>query len=323
MPTRRRQFVLAAAALAGGAASAQSIDRVVRMIVPFAPGGPTDTTVRILAETLKASYATLVVDNKPGAGGSIAADLLRRAPADGRTLGVMTVDELAINPWLRKAPAAQRNKGLVPVSLLASVPNVLVIGEASAQRLKVGTLADLVGCAQRNPGELSYASGGYGSVGHLLGEMLKAIAPLDAVHIPCQGGQAAQLALLAGQVDFAFNTLPTWAAAIQAGRVRPLALTSARRVAELPALPTMAERYPGFEAETWWGVMAPPGTPAAVVAAANRAFVAALDDPSVARRFAALMIRPAPTSPDAFGALIERERVRYGQVVKASGAVID
>jgi tripartite-type tricarboxylate transporter receptor subunit TctC len=320
MQKRRRQLLIAAAGLAGGAASAQSA-RAVRMIVPFGPGGPTDTTVRILAQSMK-SYANLVIENKPGAGGGIAAEVVRRAPADGSTFGVMAVDELAINPWLRKKTADHPND-FVPVTLLASVPNVLVIAGATAERLKIATVADLVAYAKRNPGKLTYASGGNGSVGHLLGEMLKATAPLDAVHIPYQGGHPAQMALLAGQVDFAFNTLPTWAGPIKAGRVRALAVTSAKRLTALPDLPTMAETYQGFEAETWWGVMAPNGTPQTVIDAANAAFVTALDDPAVARRFADLMVRPSPTSPAEFGDLIKRELVRYKKVVKLSGAAID
>jgi tripartite-type tricarboxylate transporter receptor subunit TctC len=320
MQLRRRELILATAALASGVALARP-GQVVRMIVPFGPGGPTDTTVRILAEHMKA-YATLAIDNKPGAGGSIAADALRRSPADGSTFGVMAVDELAINPWLKKK-GAEHALGFLPVCLMASVPNVLVIPTATAERLGITSLAELIAHAQRNPGKLSYASGGNGSVGHLLSEMLKSAAPLEAVHIPYQGGAPAQMALLAGQVDFAFNTLPTWSAPIKAGRVKPLALTSARRVAELPEVPTLAETYKGFEAETWWGVMAPPSVPATMIDEVNREFVAALSDPAVARRCAELMIRPAPSTPAGFGELIQRELVRYEKVVKASGVAIN
>lgn len=302
-------------------AVAQSTPKVIRMVVPFSAGGPTDTTVRILGESMK-SFGNIIVENKPGAGGSIAADQVKRSTPDGSTFGVMAVDELAINPWLTKRPA-DHEKDFVPVGLIASVPNVLVISNSASERLKINTLADLIAYAKKNPDKLTFASGGNGSVGHLLSTMLKSRAEFEAVHVPYKGGQPAQLALMAGEVDFAFNTLPTWASQIKAGKVKPLAVTSARRVPELPETPALAETWKGFEAETWWGVMAPAGTPKAVIDSTNKALVASLQDPGVKKKFGDLLIHPAPTTPQEFSDLIKREVVRYEKVVKDSGAVVN
>jgi len=293
--------------------------KIVRIVVPFAAGGPTDSTVRILSPLMK-SYGTLVVDNKPGAGGAIAGDFVRRAAPDGATLGVMTVTELAVNPWLTKRTHLGQEAGLAPVALVATVPNVLVVSNVTAQRLNIHSVADLIKYAKANPAKLTYASGGNGALGHLMAEMLKSRGSFNALHVPYQGGQPAQVALLSGQVDFAFNTLSTWAAYIKSNQVKALAVTSAKRTQELPDVPTLGESFSGFEAETWWGVVAPAATPPNVIESANRAFVAALNNPDVKRRFEDLMIRPAPSTPQEFKDLIQRELIAYEKVVKSSGA---
>jgi tripartite-type tricarboxylate transporter receptor subunit TctC len=199
------------------------------------------------------------------------------------------------------------------------VPNVLVMNAEAAQRLNIRTLQDFVAYAKRNPGRLNYGSGGMGSAGHLGGELFKQRAGIFAVHIPYGGGNPAQLALLAGQVDFNLDNLATAAPNIRSGKLLPLAVTTAQRSPLMPEVPAMAETWPGFEVDTWWGLMAPAGTPPDVVARLNAAFVAALRAPDVKSRFADLMAEPAPSTPAEFSQLIQRELARYEKVVKASG----
>src|SRR6266702_1280050 len=314
----RRGCVAALIALAAPRRSIAQQGRLTRLVIPYAPGGPTDTSARILADNLK-SFSTFVVENRPGAGGAIAGDYVRRSSPDGGTLGVMVVDELAINPWLQRRNS-QPERPLVPITLLASVPNVLVISRSAADRLKVDSLADLISYGKRAPGQLTYASGGFGSIGHVLGEMLKSEAGFDALHVPYHGGQPAQVALLASQVDFAFNTLPTWAEQIKSGLAKALAVTSATREPLLSEVPTFGEVFQGFEAETWWGLMAPAGTSPSIIEGYNRAFVGALNDATVRKRFQDLMIRPSPRTPTEFADLISREKARYEKLVSRLGS---
>jgi len=206
---------------------------------------------------------------------------------------------------------------------MVRVPNVLVLNADTAQRLSINNLADLIAYARANPGKLNYGSGGNGSGGHLAGEMFKAQAGIFAVHIPYNGGNPAQLALLSGQVDFNFDNLATASGNIKSGKLKPLAVTTAKRSAVLPDVPTVAETLPGFEVDTWWGLVAPAGTPKDVVAKLNQAFVAALNSPEARSRFATLMAEPVPTTPEQFGTMMNAERAKYEKVVKASGAKVD
>lgn len=176
---------------------------------------------------------------------------------------------------------------------------------------------------RRPAGKLNYGSGGNGSGGHLAGEMFKAQAGIFAVHIPYNGGNPAQLALLSGQVDFNFDNLATASANIKAGKLKALAVTTAKRSAVLPDVPAVAETLPGFEVDTWWGLVVPAATPKDVVAKLNQAFVAALNSPQVRSRFATLMAEPVPTTPEQFGDFMNTERAKYEKVVKASGAKVD
>ncbi len=203
------------------------------------------------------------------------------------------------------------------------VPNVLVMNADTANRLKINTVADLVKYAKANPGKLNYGSGGNGSAGHLAGEMFKAQAGIFAVHIPYNGGNPAQLALLSGQVDFNFDNLATASANIKAGKLKAIAVTTAKRSAVLPDTPAIAETLKGFEIDTWWGLVAPAGTPPDVVAKLNKAFVDALNTPEAKTRFSALMAEPVASSPAEFGAFMKGELAKYEKVVKASGAKVD
>ena len=213
----------------------------------------------------------------------------------------------------------------VPGGLMAALlgkPLALMNADA-AQRLKIGTLADLVAYAKANPDKLNYGSGGNGSAGHLAGEMFKKEAGISAVHIPFNGGNPAQLALLGGQVDFNFDNLATAAPNIRSGKLKAIAVTTLARSPALPEVPPMADTLKGFAIDTWWGLVAPAATPKDVVARLNQAFVAALNAPETKTRFAALLAEPVATSPEAFGAFMAAERAKYEPVVKASGATVD
>ena len=313
--------VLAASFALSGSAWAQST--TTRIIVPFAPGGPVDVTARILAEAVKDSLGTVIVDNKPGAGGNIGVSAAAKAAPDGLTLGIATTASHSINPWLFTKLPYSPAKDFVPVTQMLRVPNVLVIIAESAQRNNINSLADLIKFAKANPAKLNYGSGGNGSAGHLAGELFKNQAGIHAVHIPYNGGNPAQLGLLSGQVDFNFDNLATAAANIRSGKLKALAVTTAERSAMLPDVPTMAATLPGFEIDTWWGLVVPAGTPADTVNKLNAAFTIALKSPTVQSRFATLMAEPAPSSPEAFAAFMNNERSKYQRMVKISGAKVD
>jgi tripartite-type tricarboxylate transporter receptor subunit TctC len=316
---QRRDF-LAAAGASVLTAGAHAQERPIRIVVPFAPGGPIDATTRLIAEKAKDTLGTVVVENRPGGGGGIGVAAVARAEPDGRTLGIAAVAMHAINPWLYAKLPYDPLKDFAFVTQMVRTPNVLVMNAEAARRLKVTSLKEFVAYAKSNPGRLNYGSGGIGSAGHLGGEIFKQRAGIFAVHIPYGGGNPAQMALLSGEVDFNLDNLATAAPNIKSGKLLPLAVTTARRSPLLPDVPAMAETWPGFEVDTWWGLMAPAGTPADVVSRLNAAFVAALESPDVKARFACLMAEPAPTSPAGFAQLVQRELARYEKVVKASGA---
>ena len=295
----------------------------IRIIVPYAPGGPIDVTARQLAERVKDSLGVVIIENRPGAGGNIGADAVAKAAPDGLTIGIAAVATHAINPWLFSKMPYNAATDFAPITQMLRVPNVLVMNADTAARLKINTLADLIAYAKANPAKLNYGSGGNGSAGHLAGEMFKRDAGIFAVHIPYNGGNPAQLALLSGQVDFNFDNLATAAPNIKSGKLKALAVTTAKRSPALPEVPPVADTLKGFEIDTWWGLVAPAGTPKDVIAKLNQVFVAALNSPETKTRYAALMAEPAPDTPEAFGAFMKRELAKYERVVKASGAKVD
>ena len=318
---QRRSLLLGTAALTALPSWSQS--KPIRLIVPYAPGGPLDVTARALAERVKDTLGTVIVENKPGAGGNLGADLVAKAAPDGHTIGLAAVATHAINPWLFSKMPYDAVRDFAPITQMVRVPNVLVMNADTAQRLHIQTLADLIAYAKANPGRLNYGSGGNGSAGHLAGEMFKKAAGVFAVHIPYSGGNPAQLALLSGQVDFNCDNLATAAANIKAGKLKALAVTTAQRSKALPDIAAMGETLKGFEIDTWWGLVAPAATPRDVVERLNKAFTEALRAPETQTRFAQLMAEPVPTTPEQFGAFIKKELERYGPVVKASGARVD
>jgi tripartite-type tricarboxylate transporter receptor subunit TctC len=306
-----------------GCATVQAQGKPIRLVVPYAAGGPIDVTARALAERVKDSLGTVIIDNKPGAGGNIGADAVAKAAPDGLTIGIAATATHAVNPWLYAKMPYQAATDFAPITQMVRVPNVLVINAETAQRLKINNLADLVAYAKAHPAQLNYGSGGNGSAGHLAGEMFKKAAGIFAVHIPYNGGNPAQLALLAGQVDFNFDNLATAAPNIRSGKLKALAVTTLNRSPALPDTPPVADTFKGFSIDTWWGLVAPAGTPKDVLARLNQAFVAALNTPETKTRFGTLLAEPVGGSAEEFGAFMKAELAKYEGLVKASGAKVD
>ena len=269
----KRRILLSGAALAAGLALSPPVlaQQPMRIVVPYGAGGPIDVTARILAEAVRDSLGTVIVENKPGAGGNIGADMVARAAPDGLTIGISATATHAVNPWLYSRMPFDAAKDFAAVTQMVRVPNVLVMNAEAAQRLGIRNVADLVRYAKANPAKLNYGSGGNGSAGHLAGEMFKQRAGIFAVHIPYNGGNPAQLALLSGQVDFNFDNLATAAPNIRAGKLKALAVTTAESSPMLPGVPPVASLLPGFAIDTWWGLVAPAGTPRAVIDRLNQA----------------------------------------------------
>ena len=326
---QRRHLILSASAAGASAliapthALAQLSGRPIRLVVPYAAGGPIDATARILAERVQHSLGPVIVDNKPGAGGNIGADVVAKAAPDGLTIGIAATATHAVNPWLYKRMPYDAAKDFAGVTQMVRVPNVLVMNADTAQRLDIRSVADLIAYGKRNPGKLNYGSGGNGSAGHLAGEMFKQMAGIFAVHIPYNGGSPAQLALLSGQVDFNFDNLATAAPNIRAGKLKAIAVTTARRSPQLPDVPPVSDTLRGFAIDTWWGLVAPAATPREIVQRLNRAFVEALESPDTKSRFATLLAEPVPSTPEAFDGFMRSELAKYQQIVKSTGASVD
>ena len=320
----RRVSVALLLGLAVGAAALPA-DRPTHLIVPYPPGGPLDSVARALADALRDSLGVVVVDNRPGAGGNLGADLVAKAAPDGATLVIGAVATHAINPWLYRSMPYDALRDFTPITGLARVPNVLVMNTRRAAALGIASVADLVAYARRHPGALNYGSGGNGSAGHLAGELFKSQAGVSMVHIPYPGGNAAELALLSGQVDLTFDNLASAAANIRAGTLRALAVTTPTRSSAMPELPTLGEAgrplgLARFDVDTWFGVFAPARLPASTTQRLNAAFVRALNTPAVRALLQRLMAEPMPSSPAAFAAFVAREHARYRDIVHASGA---
>jgi tripartite-type tricarboxylate transporter receptor subunit TctC len=320
-----KTLLLAALAVLSSATAplAQAQGKPIRLIVPYAAGGPIDITARALAERVKDTLGTVIVENKPGAGGNIGADAVAKAAPDGLTIGIAATATHAVNPWLFGKMPYNAATDFAPITQMVRVPNVLVMNAETAQRLKINSVSDLIAYAKANPAKLNYGSGGNGSAGHLAGELFKKEAGIFAVHIPYNGGNPAQLALLSGQVDFNFDNLATAAPNIRSGKLKAIAVTTLTGVGALPGTPPVADTLKGFAIDTWWGLVAPAATPKDVVARLNQAFVAALNAPETKTRFATLLAEPVPTTPDEFGAFMKSERAKYEQLVKATGARVD
>lgn len=296
----------------------------IRLIVPYPAGGPLDTAARALAEQVRTTLGVIVVENRPGAGGNLGVDQVAKSPADGYMLVIGAVATHAVSPWLFRKLPYDPVKDFVPITLIAHVPNVLVITPERAAQLNIASARDFVEYLRKHPGQLNYASGGNGSAGHMAGELLKSQAAVSAVHIPYAGAGPAQLGLLAGQTDFMFDNLASALAQIRAGKLKALAVTTSQRAAGLPEVPTMAESgLQGFDVSTWFGVFAPAGTPAPVVARLNETMTVALRTPEMRERLAKMGADAAPLSSAQFAELVRAELSKYEKVVKFSGARVD
>ena len=313
----------AAAAMALAAPLALAQNAPIRLIVPYPPGGPLDVTARVLAERVRDTLGTVIIENKAGAGGNIGADAVAKAAPDGLTIGLAATATHAVNPWLYQRMPYDAGKDFAAITQMVRVPNVLVMNAARAEQLKIRSVADLIAYAKAHPGKLNYGSGGNGSAGHLAGEMFKQKAGIFALHIPYRGANPAQLALLAGEVDFNIDNLAAAAPNIKAGKLKALAVTSTAASPMLPGVPPLADTFKGFTIDTWWGLVAPARTPPATIARLNKVFTEALKAPETQTRFATLMAEPVPTTPEQFEAFMASERAKYQQVVKASGAQVD
>jgi tripartite-type tricarboxylate transporter receptor subunit TctC len=329
MRLSRRSLVALAAALAVPAtALAQGAwpTKPVRIVVPFAPGGTTDILARTIApELTKAFGQSFVVENRAGAGGNIGAEVVAKSPGDGYTLLMGTVGTHGINKSLYSKLPYDPQKDFAPVTLVAGVPNVMVMSTKRAQELGVNSVADFIRAAKARPGRLNMASSGNGTSIHLAGELFKSRTGIFMTHIPYRGSGPAMTDLLAGNMDVMFDNLPSAMAHIQAGNLKAFAVTSAVRSAALPDVPTVAEagKLPGFEASSWFGLLAPAGTPADVVSRLQQETAKALNAPAVKERLLAQGAIPSGNTPAEFAALIDAEIKKWEAVVKASGAKVD
>jgi len=323
MTTSLTRAAFAAALAAGlcmpGAAAAQTFpERSITLVVPHSAGGTSDILARTLAtEAAKTLGQTIVVDNKGGANGSIAAKSVATSAPDGYTLLLATASTHGINPALYKKLQYDAIEDFTPITLLATVPNVLVVGKQVQATDVPGLIAEIKADSNR----FNMASAGAGTPGHLAGEMFKQRAGLEFVHVPYKGGSPAIADLIGGQVQFLFTTIPGALPHIKAGTLRALAVTSPRRSPALPDLPTMAESgLPGFQAISWHGIVAPAGTPASVIDTLNQAFSRALASEQVRQRLLEEGAEAAGLNTQAFGEFIRQEIATWAQAVEASGA---
>lgn len=317
--SRRAALALASLSFAMPAAFAETWpSKPVRVIVPFPAGGGTDIIAREV--TSKIPGYTFVIENKPGTGGNIGVDAVAKAPADGYTLVLGQTSNLAINPTLYPKLPYDPLKDLTPVSLVASSPLVIVTGADSPYR----TLDDVVKAAKAQPDSINFASAGNGTVGHLAAESFQKVAGIKLTHIPYKGAAQSATDVISGQVQLYVSTIPTLIGFIKGGKMRPIAVTSATRVDDLPQVPTVAESgYKGFEAITWFGIVGPAKLPKNVVAKLNADINKALKDPELQTKLNAQGADITGSTPEQFSKLIRDDIARWGAIVKESGAKID
>ena len=317
----RLAFVGLLTLLAATPAAADYPTRPISIVVAFTPGGPSDVLSRIVGKKLEQLLGQpFIIENRPGAGGNIAAEAVARATADGHTLLMGNNSILATNASLYKKVNYDAEKDFEPISLVGSQANILVVHPSVPAR----SLADLIALAKASPGKLNFASSGYGAAAHLAGELFKTEAKVDIVHVAYKGAAPALQDVIAGHVQMMFATAASVVGHIKSGAVRALAVTTPRRTAVLPELPTVAESgIPGFDATTWHGLVAPAGTPKEVLAALHRATVAALNDPEVRKALGDLGVDIIGGTPAEFSAYITAEIPKWTAIVKASGAKLE
>ena len=289
----------------------------IHLIVPFPPGGGNDTVARAIAQQVGPDLGQpMVIDNRPGAGGSVGAELAAKAPPDGYTLFLAGVGSHAVNPNVHAKLSYDPVKDFAPITLLASAPSVLVVTPSLPAR----TIAEFTAYARANPGKLNYASNGNGSAAQLAAAMYETMAGVKMVHVPYKGIAPAMTDLMGGEVQLMFGTIVALVPHIQAGKLRALAVTSRKRSALLPDVPTLAESgLPDYQAGSWYGIEAPAGTPREIIDRLNGAMVKALKQPEVAKRLGAEGAEVIGSTPEEFGAHIKAELARVGAVVRAAG----
>jgi tripartite-type tricarboxylate transporter receptor subunit TctC len=317
---RAALFVLLA--LSAAAAVAQPYpSKPIRLVVPFPAGGTTDILAREVGQRLSLSLGQpVVIDNRPGAAGNIGSELVAKSAPDGYTLLMATVGTHAINPNLYARIPYDHVKDFAPVVLVAGVPNVLEVTPS----LPVHSVADLINLAKEKPGQINFASSGSGTSIHLSGELFKTMAGVDMTHVPYKGSAPAITDLIGGQVQVMFDNLPSSLQQIKAGKLRAIAVTSAQRAPALPDVPTIAESgLPGFEATSWFGIVAPTGTPPTIIARINADVNQWLQSPEAKEKLLAQGAVAAGGSPEQFAAYIHAETEKWARVVKASGAKVD
>ncbi|MGH8620306.1 MAG: Bug family tripartite tricarboxylate transporter substrate binding protein [Burkholderiales bacterium] len=310
----RASMLCGVLACGGGNAWAQTYpSKPIRIVVPFPPGGGTDLFARTMAQKLGAVFGQqIVVDNRSGAGGMIGAEIVAKAAPDGYTLLVTSSSSHSIAPHLTRKPLYDPIRDFAPVIVIASAPNMLVVHPSLPAR----TVRELIALAKAKPGAINYASNGSGTLSHLTGELFNLQAGTTMVHIPYKGGPPAVIDLMAGQVSVLFTAVPTALAQVRAGKLRALAVTGAKRVDALKELPTVAETLVGFESSQWWGMYAPPQTPAEIIDRLNAEATKIIVDPELRARFANEGAEPVGGSPKDMAAYLKADADKWGRVVK-------
>ncbi|MBI4203917.1 MAG: tripartite tricarboxylate transporter substrate binding protein [Betaproteobacteria bacterium] len=318
-------FAVAVALPAAGAQSATGLAnypaKPIRLVITYPPGGNTDLVGRAVAQKLVESLGQqVVVDNRGGAGGVLGTVIAKQAPADGYTLLLGTSAGMVLNPLLMSKLPYDALKDFAPVSLVIVNPQVLVVHPA----LAAGNVREFVALAKAKPGQLNFGSSGMGTPNHLGGEMLKAMAGIDIVHVPYKGGAASIADLIAGQVQLVFSSAPSVVPHVRNGRLKALAVGSAKRTPALPNVPTVAESgVPGYEYTTWYGIFAPGKTPTPIVARLNTEIVRILADPQLSHRFQSQGGDPASSTPAGLTAYMREETARWTRVIKTAGIKIE
>jgi tripartite-type tricarboxylate transporter receptor subunit TctC len=310
--------VLLAAALAPPCAAAQGYPtKAIRMIVPFPPGGPNDILGRVVAQKLTEQLGQqVVIDNRGGAGGTIGAELAARAVPDGYTLLLGGTASLSINPGLHRKLPYDPLKDFAPVSLVGTAPSILVTHPS----LPVKAVGDVIALARAKPGQLNFASAGIGTPPHLAGELFKSMAGVDMVHVPYKGGGPALVDLIAGQVNMYFSGISAALPLVKDGKLRGIAVTSAKRTALMPDTPTIAESgLPGYEVGNWYAIVAPAATPKAIVVRLNHEIVTALAVQDVKKRFVELAADPVGSTPEELLKYNRSEIAKWAKVIKSAG----
>jgi len=325
---RAALLVFALAAVLPAAAQAQSAwpNKPVRIVVPFAPGGTTDILARAIAPELSRVFGqSFVVDNRAGAGGNLGADIVAKSAADGYTLLMGTVGTHGINKSLYSKLPYDPQKDFAPITLVAGVPNVMVMNAENAKALGINTVPDFIRYARANPGKLNMASSGNGTSIHLSGELFKSRTGVFMTHIPYTGSSPALMGMLSGQVDVMYDNLPSALPHIRSGKLKAFAVTSVQRSAAMPELPTIEEAGPlkGFDASSWFGLLAPVGTPADVVARLQQETAKALSSPAIKEKLLSQGAIPSGNTPQEFARFIDDEIRKWAPVVKNSGAKVD